>query len=243
LADLIPLEHFVDLYRPAHFPQVYIYASCVCACVTFRFSDIESFQEHRFQSTTAQPVGRLADTDAGGSRLLQLHFRRGPSEFGHLDIPFPHKQLQDETGCTSWIRRSTGRLCTDLILPDIIETVLSGLKNEVPSPQGMFSFSASNAEVAVIESLTLKRYYEICCWNLRQFRPLHSSSAILVNVGAVLSCPLSSGFEDSVEITSVPSAEFNSRPWTLYSTDTLPGEVTEDGWTRYQYFLPPGNLS
>jgi hypothetical protein len=137
--------------------------------------------------------------------------------------------------CTFWIRRTTGRLCTDLIPPNILETVLSGLQNEVPSPQGMFSFSASNTEAAIIESLTVERYHEICSCNLKQLRLLHSSSPIVVNVGAVLSCSLSSGLEDSVEIASVPNADLTLGPWILYSTTSgrVLGELTEDGWTRY----------
>jgi hypothetical protein len=136
----------------------------------------------------------------------------------------------------------------DLIPPDNLTFLIfafRSLQDHIPGPQGM-SLSASNTEAAIIESLTLEQYHEICSWNLKQLRLLRSSSPMIVNVGAVLYCPLSSGFEDSVEIASVPSANLTLGPWTLYSTDTsqrVLGEVTEDGWTRYQYFLPPGNLS
>jgi hypothetical protein len=93
------------------------------------------------------------------------------------------------------------------------------------------SLSASNTEAAIIESLTLEQYHEICSWNLKQLRPLHSSSTKVVNMGAVLSCPLSHALEDYVEIATLPSADIHLDPWTLPSTDME--EVTEDGWTRY----------
>jgi hypothetical protein len=108
----------------------------------------------------------------------------------------------------------------------------------------MFPLSAQNTEAAVINSLTLEQYHEISCWNLWQIRLLHSSSAIVVNMGAVFSCPSSNLLEDSVEIASLPNAEITLDPWTLYSSDRSRrlGEVTEDGWTRYYYLLPHGNL-
>jgi hypothetical protein len=89
--DMIPLEHFVDLYRNSHFSQVYIYAYCVCGRVTFHSSGIDSFQKTDFQVRRLNLVGRLTNTDTGRSRLLQLRFRTGPSVFAPLDILFSSK--------------------------------------------------------------------------------------------------------------------------------------------------------
>ncbi|KAJ7899840.1 hypothetical protein B0H13DRAFT_792718 [Mycena leptocephala] len=150
--DMIPLEHFVDLYRHSHFSARSIFMHIVPQSSEYDRSHL---------------VGRFADTGTVRARLLLLRFRTG----------------LHNGNCTFWIRRSTSRLCTDLIPPNIIETVLSGLQNEVPSPQGIFSFSASNTEAAIIESLTVERYHSICSCNLKQLRLLHSSSPIVVNVG------------------------------------------------------------
>jgi hypothetical protein len=86
MADLIPLKHFVDLYRNSHFSQVYIYAYCVCGRVTFHSSATDSFQYTDFQVRRLNLVGRFADTRTGRSGLLLLRFRTEPSEFRHLDI-------------------------------------------------------------------------------------------------------------------------------------------------------------
>jgi hypothetical protein len=101
-----------------------------------------------------------------------------------------------------------------------------------------------NTESAVIESLTLEQYHEICFWELKKARPIYSSSAV-IKVGAVLFCPSSNRLEDSIEIATLPNAEIKLVPWTLPmgSTNGVLGEVTEDGWMRYQYLILPAKGS
>jgi hypothetical protein len=136
---------------------------------------------------------------------------------------------QYSADCTFWIRHSTGRLCTDLIQPNSI-THLYGLRTET-SLQGLFSLSAQNMEAAVIRSLTLDQYHDICYWSLSRSRVFHSSCPIVVNLGAILFCSPSNRLDEAVEIALLSNPDNWCGRWE--TTRGAHGDHTEDGWSRY----------
>ncbi len=142
--------------------------------------------------------------------------------------------LQYADECTLWIRGSSGRLCTDLIKSS--NPALFGLRDEPPVMRDLFPFSAANAEAIVIESLTLGQYHGIIYWNLGHLRSNPISTSIIVNLGAILSCPLSDRIADTVQISGWnPDIRWNH--WA--TIQGVKGEVTNDGWTRYSYVILP----
>jgi hypothetical protein len=96
---------------------------------------------------------------------------------------------------------------------------------------GPSDFSAPNAEATVIESLTLKRYHDICYSHLPQFRAITTHTRITVNLGAVLSCSSSNQLEDAVEVGSLPDVQIFPGYW--FTSRGARGERPEEGWTRY----------
>ncbi|KAF7377015.1 hypothetical protein MSAN_00119500 [Mycena sanguinolenta] len=131
---------------------------------------------------------------------------------------------------TRWMRRSTGRLCTELTLDHDNLPIYANLPELLGSSR-IYPLSAC-AEIitAFIDSLTLGQYHFICSWNLAQDRCFNICASTTVNLGAVFHCsghPL----ENSDEIAYLPSAEapilFN---WTISGGDK--GEVMPNGWTR-----------
>ncbi|KAJ6462850.1 hypothetical protein C8R45DRAFT_523986 [Mycena sanguinolenta] len=142
-------------------------------------------------------------------------------------------RLSFSSGYTRWIRRSTGRLCTELTLThDGLSIYLNS--PEIPGPSRLHSVSTLSTEAITtfIDSLTLEQYHYICFWNLRQYRHFDLSASTTVNPGAVFHCS-SDPLEDSVEIAFMPSAEAPSLgDWTISGEAT--GDVMPNGWTRLQ---------
>ncbi|KAJ6462886.1 hypothetical protein C8R45DRAFT_524257, partial [Mycena sanguinolenta] len=136
-------------------------------------------------------------------------------------------------GYTRWIRRSTGRLCTELTLThDGLPIHLNS--PEIPGPSRLHSVSTLSTEAITtfIDSLTLEQYHSICAGNLRQYEYFDLSPSTTVNLRAVFHCP-SHPLEDSVEIAFLPSAEAGwPGNWTISRGGT--GEVMPNGWTRFQ---------
>ncbi|KAJ6555925.1 hypothetical protein B0H19DRAFT_1262055 [Mycena capillaripes] len=129
--------------------------------------------------------------------------------------------------CTMLIRRSSGRLCMDLVQVNDYPIYLEPFRAQT---QGMYSSNAPNTEAKIIESLTLEEYHDICYYFLGHFRFTNISTPINLNLGAVIFCLSRDRLEDSVEIAWLPSTPILSSWW-----DTLPGtakQITEDGWTR-----------
>ncbi|KAJ6580622.1 hypothetical protein B0H19DRAFT_1369173 [Mycena capillaripes] len=132
--------------------------------------------------------------------------------------------------CTLWIRRSTGRLCVDLI-PDN-DHLLRNFGMSMSSPQAIIALDASNQEETMaIDCLTLEEYHIICWAQLPQLRELDCGVPFPpVTLGAIIFCSAENRFEDSLEIALLPDAEFSIRkPWESRAT----GEMMEDGWIRY----------
>ncbi|KAJ6452818.1 hypothetical protein C8R45DRAFT_638684 [Mycena sanguinolenta] len=134
--------------------------------------------------------------------------------------------------CTSWIRRSTGQLCTELI-PGSGNLHLDWESPESPALSGIYSLSLGTENITTfIDLLTLEQYHRICDWNLGRLRRFSLSAFTTANLGVVFRC---SGhqLEDSVEIAFLPSAEaLHFGDWKTFEGVT--SEVMPDGWTRFQ---------
>ncbi|KAF7377028.1 hypothetical protein MSAN_00120900 [Mycena sanguinolenta] len=134
-------------------------------------------------------------------------------------------------GYTLWIRRSTGRLCTELSRGhDVLAPHLDSgdlLDSSRVYPLG----AVAETITTFIGSLTLEQYHNICVYNLGQYRHFDLSASTTVNVGAVFRCS-GNPLEDSVEIAFLPSAVSILYNWTISRGGT--GEVMPNGWTRFQ---------
>ncbi|KAF7340651.1 hypothetical protein MSAN_02137100 [Mycena sanguinolenta] len=136
----------------------------------------------------------------------------------------------DSGDCTLWIRRSTGRLCTELT------PASHNLHIHLGSPYlpGLSRIYPDNAETvtAFIDSLTLEQYHNICAGSLEQWRSIALSADTVVNMGVVFRCS-NNLFEDSVEIAFLPSARGPSLGnWR--TSEHGGGKLMPNGWTCFQ---------
>ncbi|KAF7377060.1 hypothetical protein MSAN_00124200 [Mycena sanguinolenta] len=133
--------------------------------------------------------------------------------------------------CAYWIRRSTGRLCTELTPASDNLRIYPSLP-KLPGLSRMGLLSACVETISTfIDSLTLEQYNLICDCNLGQYRHFHVSTSTTVNLSGVFHC-LSDAPENSIEIAFLPSvAQFGFSNWTTSEGST--GEVMPNGWTRY----------
>jgi hypothetical protein len=96
-------------------------------------------------------------------------------------------------------------------------------------------------EAMVIDSLKLEQFQAICCWNVSQCWPL-SMNGQTVHLGAIL-VKSDSDWDYLDEVVSPRNIKILP-PWKTFhrwdnNTPGARGEVTEDGWTRYSYFIWP----
>ncbi|KAJ6452814.1 hypothetical protein C8R45DRAFT_638667 [Mycena sanguinolenta] len=91
------------------------------------------------------------------------------------------QQSVTSSDCTRWIRRSTGRLCTELT-PASDYLWLDWQSPEFPALSGNYSLSA-NAETITtfIDSLTMEQYHHICTRHLSHHRRFELSASATVN--------------------------------------------------------------
>ncbi|KAJ7928242.1 hypothetical protein B0H13DRAFT_1007536 [Mycena leptocephala] len=135
--------------------------------------------------------------------------------------------------CTFWIRRSTGRLCADLVPGNFM--LVGFMSHERPTlDQRLFSLNVPHMEAMVIDSLTLEQFHVICRWD-RSLRRVVSMNERTVHLGAIL---VKSGRDwdyldevvSSCNITILP----HWKAFHLWENNTpARGEVAEDGWTRF----------
>ncbi|KAJ6555965.1 hypothetical protein B0H19DRAFT_138114 [Mycena capillaripes] len=128
--------------------------------------------------------------------------------------------------CTFWIRRSTGRLCAELVPNNDYLLCYGG----IASPQTIKVLDTPNQETMVVDSLTLDQYYKICYWELSRIRHLYGSAQITVNLGAIILCSAGVQLEDSVEIALLPDEKVNVEKWE--NTREAMGETRGNGWIR-----------
>ncbi|KAJ6452403.1 hypothetical protein C8R45DRAFT_1083360 [Mycena sanguinolenta] len=161
---------------------------------------------------------------------------------GNEDFTAAHNYVDSEfqlrlwpTECRKWIRRSTGRLCTELTqTKDDSELWL----DPVSSVWGILSPSTFHMEPSlrdIVKSLSLEQYHFICGWNLARYRRVVISASTTMNLGGVRH-DSGHSLEDSAEIALLSSVETShSSGWT--SAVECSKEML-NGWTRF----PSGNL-
>ncbi|KAF7376996.1 hypothetical protein MSAN_00117500 [Mycena sanguinolenta] len=147
----------------------------------------------------------------------------------YIDSEFQLRLYSPE--CTNWIRRSSGRLCTELTPANGDKLWLDWRPSESSAMPGTYSWSTGAETITTfIDLLTLEQYYHICDRNLIQHRCITISTSTMVNIGAVIRC-FNDVLEDSVEIAFLPSAG-QLGDWTIFEENT--GEVMPNGCTRFQ---------
>ncbi|KAF7374198.1 hypothetical protein MSAN_00301700 [Mycena sanguinolenta] len=137
-----------------------------------------------------------------------------------------------DTDCTFLIRRSTGRLCLDLI-PGRTDFIAELLQRSMPTFQGLGFLARENSEATAIGLLTLEQYHEISYWELQVFRYLSISPSATVSLGGVFRCSSDDIFDNLLEIAWLPNAELSlGSGWYLSGCGSSFGELMADGWTR-----------
>ncbi|KAJ7111781.1 hypothetical protein C8R44DRAFT_856432 [Mycena epipterygia] len=114
------------------------------------------------------------------------------------------------TDCTIWIRRSTRRLCADLV-PSGLSSPLPFyiIPDGIPRPHNIISFNEKDGETAAISALPVEPYHEISYWHLSKYRHISTSTQATVNLGGIIYCWFNSQFEDSVEkVATLPDDDF-----------------------------------
>ncbi|KAJ6561623.1 hypothetical protein B0H19DRAFT_85671 [Mycena capillaripes] len=104
-----------------------------------------------------------------------------------------------------------------------------------PSAKGIKPLTALTQEAMVIDFLTLGHYHDICRFHLSQYRDFFPSALKTLSLGALMFFPSGDRRGDGVEIALLAAAEFRPERW--QKTRRAAGEMMENGWTRYYYFL------
>ncbi|KAF7330655.1 hypothetical protein MSAN_02450700 [Mycena sanguinolenta] len=141
-------------------------------------------------------------------------------------------QLLHPLECTSWIRCSTGRLCTELAPSK--ESVWLHKWQHIPELPGIHTWDLPHAKSTsmAVESLAIEQYHHICEMNLARHRHLHiSGSALAAKLGSVFCCSSKDLLENSVEIASFFNLDAHPGRWSV--PDGV-GEFMNEGWTRFR---------
>jgi hypothetical protein len=159
----------------------------------------------------------------------------------YVAAPLIHESIQFDLDCTFWIRRSTGRVCADLVPGNFS---LGGFtRHERPTLdqwQRLFSLNVLHMEAMVIDSLTLEQFHAICCWNGSQWAV--SMNERTVHLGAIL-IKSGSDWDYLDDVVSSCNIRILLHWEAFHRWDNTSGtrrelrEVTENGWTRYLYFI------
>ncbi|KAF7377150.1 hypothetical protein MSAN_00134100 [Mycena sanguinolenta] len=189
-----------------------------------------------------------ARTEGGKAGITVAIYQGGGAEenadFGaaHSYIYSEFRRTLSSMQCTSWIRRSTGRLCTDPT--ECIDFVWLNYLQQLPRLRELWALDAIHMVPSsmVIESFTIMDCHAICDWNLRQERQIPISAHTTVDGGGVIS--YSSGtLDNSNRIASLWNVIFLC-PWgvldasyditPLFDGNYLNPKVLENDWTRLQ---------
>jgi hypothetical protein len=123
-----------------------------------------------------------------------------------------HESIQYNSGCALWIRRSTGRVCADLVPGNFMLNVLpSHERPTLDQWQRLFSLNVPHMEAMVIDSLTLQQFHAICCWN-GSHRWSVSMNERTVHFGAILIKP-GSDWDYLDEVVSSSNIRIDSHRW------------------------------
>ncbi|KAJ7927332.1 hypothetical protein B0H13DRAFT_2653618 [Mycena leptocephala] len=137
--------------------------------------------------------------------------------------------------CTFWMRRSTGRLCADLVPGNfMLGGTTSHERPTFDQWQRLFSLNVPHMEAMVIDSLTLEQFHAIFCWD-RSTRCTRSKNERTVHLGAIL-VKSGSDWDYLDEVVSSANIRIDYHAWQAiqgWRDTSTRGEVTEDGWTRF----------
>ncbi|KAJ6548097.1 hypothetical protein DFH09DRAFT_1169787 [Mycena vulgaris] len=144
--------------------------------------------------------------------------------------------------CTFWIRRSSGRMCADLI-PDGRTRRPQSL-NIPSSPHDLITLNHLIEDPIIMAALTLEQYHYVCFNNLSQYQSLSISPQETVTPGTGVSWsasrrlgrPVESVFRPSVEISlkifPMPGLSIFGTLW--FCSELIGGgEIMTDERTRY----------
>jgi hypothetical protein len=110
---------------------------------------------------------------------------------------------------------------------------------------GLELLRTANVEDAVVDTLTLEQFHQICRSDMSQYRDIKCTTHLPVNLGTVIYCPLDpldSEYlatpylgegqpRDIVEIATLPDVDISfQNQWGSLCPD---GEIMENRWTRY----------
>ncbi|KAJ7620284.1 hypothetical protein FB45DRAFT_929886 [Roridomyces roridus] len=132
---------------------------------------------------------------------------------------------------TFWIRRSTGRLCVELIKTD-------GVVGLYPAESGPsfprappLSWNGVDFDVEAANMLSVEDYHRICCTDLSKRVFLGNFPGIEVTLGALIHCPRRMQLEDSVQVARTPTLEdlWFAPQWSCDATQ----RIRSDGWARF----------
>ncbi|KAF7374271.1 hypothetical protein MSAN_00310100 [Mycena sanguinolenta] len=143
------------------------------------------------------------------------------------------KRRLSQCECTFWIRRSTGRLCADLVPGEITYYYWSAGSSWQAPRQGIKSLDIPDQEAMVVHSLTLAQYHKICDWDLARPRYILIPAGTTVTLGTVISCSPDDYLGDFVEIAFLPDVLRKAFPDSWLLSDGAEGELAENGWTRF----------
>ncbi|KAJ7669917.1 hypothetical protein DFH06DRAFT_158394 [Mycena polygramma] len=183
--DLIPFEHWMDLYKSFPCLIVYMY--------TYYALEFDEANNYFYQI-------RLEPT------------------------------VWDE--CTMWIRRSTGRLCVDLMVP--CEPIYLDLDNHASltiSDSEATPFVSGDThiiEALAIDALTLEHYHHVCSYLLCHRHSIDIPAGVTVYPGSVILRPSNTDF---VEIASLQEVEYPFYGW--INSGEVEGEIMQNDWTRF----------
>ncbi|KAJ6512462.1 hypothetical protein C8R45DRAFT_322192 [Mycena sanguinolenta] len=142
------------------------------------------------------------------------------------------QDILDDTQCTFFIRRSTGRLCVDLVTGGV--SLFLNHTDRLALRQGLKFLAGDDSETTVIESLTLDQHHSLMRY--REFSRLHSISIsrlwATVNIGSVFRDTLGGTLDSMLEIAWLPNAKLSEQGHWQIGEGWDSVEVTADGWTR-----------
>ncbi|KAJ7147405.1 hypothetical protein C8R43DRAFT_529824 [Mycena crocata] len=135
--------------------------------------------------------------------------------------------------CAFWIRRSSFRLCVDLVWDTDMERTFMdpGAFNDHLA-NGSMSLDCPNPESTVVTSLTLEEHHSICYSHM--FRGLELIIPEAAKLRSVISHTAGSELQRVVEVAAVPEVGIDAVPgWYVQGEEEITSEMTASGWIRY----------
>ncbi|KAF7359844.1 hypothetical protein MVEN_00709800 [Mycena venus] len=160
-------------------------------------------------------------------RSIHAEFNDAERYIGSVSDRFLHP-----SECMLWIRSSTGRLCIDLTPSEYLELGLSDHMFHNLQSLPTASLFQQPEDYEIIDSMPLDLYHTFCFIYLREYRWLRISEDTLIQLGAVLLCPVDcQTIENSVEIAcNMEHAMYRDGSWLGFGLEST--LIMENGWTR-----------